>query len=41
MQLLERISQGGTPQEHEVLRQVKLVLKQTVLAKNAIKSELP
>ena len=39
MQLLERIAQGGTPQEQEVLRQVKLVLKQTALAKNALKSE--
>ena len=38
--LLERIHQGGTPKEQEVLRQVKLILKQTSLAKNAIKAEI-
>ncbi len=40
VQLLERISQGASPQEQEVLRQVKLILKQTALAKNAIKAEI-
>lgn len=39
VQLLEQIYQGGTPHQQEVLRQVKLILKQTALAKIALKRE--
>ena len=37
VQLLGQIYQGGTPHQQEVLQQVKLILKQTALAKIALK----